>query len=103
MAAHDNARPHIKQCVREFFERRGIELLHQSPYSPDLNLCDRWLNNHIKSMVRGMQFDDESEVFEAVMNTLKNTDESVLRKQLDRLLVHCEKVIACGGGYVTLN
>ena len=33
---HDNARPHRASAVEEFCRNRGIHLLRQSPYSPDL-------------------------------------------------------------------
>ena len=45
---HDNARPHTRKDVASFFQWRKITLLKQAPYSPDLNLCDRWLFAHVK-------------------------------------------------------
>ena len=38
----DNARPHSAAATRDFLTRRGVPVVHQSPYSPDLNLCDRF-------------------------------------------------------------
>ncbi|QQP57624.1 Uncharacterized protein FKW44_002673 [Caligus rogercresseyi] len=35
-----NARPHTATDTREFLTRRDVEPVKQSPYSPDLNLCD---------------------------------------------------------------
>ncbi|QQP51239.1 Uncharacterized protein FKW44_012534, partial [Caligus rogercresseyi] len=39
----DNARPRTTTDTREFLTRRDVEPVKQSPYSPDLNLCDRFL------------------------------------------------------------
>ena len=38
---HDNARPHTAALTQTFFRRRSVHLVGQSPYSPDLNMCDR--------------------------------------------------------------
>lgn len=49
---HDNARPHVKKEVAAFFKQRKTEFLFQSPYSPDLNICDRWLFAQLKKNLR---------------------------------------------------
>lgn len=97
----DNARPHLKQCVKEFFESRGTELLVQPPYSPDLNLCDRWLNNFLKKWLRQIEFGSADEVEKEIVKILRSTDEQVFRKEIDSLLKHCGKVIEVNGAYVT--
>ena len=98
---HDNARPHIKQCVQQFIEYRNIELLHQSAYSPDLNLCDRWLNCLIKDSLREELFDNAEQVEERIVDIMRNIDVQCYRNEVDKLIQHCTKVIECGGGYVT--
>lgn len=45
---HDNARPHSSVLTSDFFVSKNIKLVKQSPYSPDLNQCDRWLFKHLK-------------------------------------------------------
>ena len=40
----DNARPHSAertQTSQTYLEQNGVPIVLQSPYSPDLNLCDR--------------------------------------------------------------
>ncbi|QQP36170.1 Uncharacterized protein FKW44_021179 [Caligus rogercresseyi] len=39
----DNARSHAVTDTRDFLTRRDVEQVKQSPYSPELNLCDRYL------------------------------------------------------------
>ena len=41
----DNARPHTAVITRHYFAGMGLRLVYQSPYSPDLNLCDRFLSS----------------------------------------------------------
>ena len=67
-----------------------------------MNLCDRWLNNKVKSAIRGTEFSDEMEVRESILRCLRSVDECVFKKELDKLISDCTNVIACGGGYVTL-
>uniref|UniRef100_A0A1I8IJZ2 SAP domain-containing protein n=1 Tax=Macrostomum lignano TaxID=282301 RepID=A0A1I8IJZ2_9PLAT len=33
----DNARPHVARSVQQYMESRGVQLVFQSPYSPDFN------------------------------------------------------------------
>ncbi|QQP36062.1 Transposase [Caligus rogercresseyi] len=69
----DNARPHTATDTREFLTRRDVEPGKQSPYSPDLNLCD---STYSGGRVWG------------------------LYDQLRKLRGHCHDVIAVGGNYV---
>ncbi|QQP56417.1 Uncharacterized protein FKW44_001083 [Caligus rogercresseyi] len=48
----DNARPHTATDTREFQTRRDVEQVKQSPYSPNLNLCDRFLFRKLKHLLR---------------------------------------------------
>ncbi len=49
---HDNAGPHSAAHTQEFVNRRKMMLVPQSPYSPALNLFDRWLFKELKSKLR---------------------------------------------------
>ena len=98
---HDNARPHTKNEVKSFFQGRGVELLSQPPYSPDLNLCDRWLNDHIKTILRQQQFETPEEVENEVVTIMRNIPEEKYHREVDQLMKHCQRVICEGGGYVT--
>ncbi|QQP53989.1 Uncharacterized protein FKW44_006654 [Caligus rogercresseyi] len=52
----DNARPHTATDTREFLTRRDVEPVKQSPYSPNLNLCDRFLFRKLKHLLREDEF-----------------------------------------------
>ena len=99
---HDNARAHDKNEVKQFFYRKNVKLIAQSPYSPDLNLCDRFLNNTIKNELRSRVFITSEEVKAADIECFRNIDQSVLRNKVDKLMDHRDKVIQCNGDYVTL-
>ncbi|QQP40936.1 Hypothetical protein FKW44_015152 [Caligus rogercresseyi] len=47
----DNARPHCHR-YQGVLDRRDVEPVKQSPYSPDLNLCDRFLFRKLKHLLR---------------------------------------------------
>ena len=55
----DNARPipHHLHSNQDYLAQRGISVVHQSPYSPDLNLCDRFLFREIKQDLKNEYFD----------------------------------------------
>ena len=59
---HDNAQPHTDAHTQEFIQRRKKQLVQQSPYSPDLNLCDRWLFKELKSKIKHCQMQSASDV-----------------------------------------
>ena len=39
----DNARPHSSRAVSDYLQQCNINTLFQSPYSPDFNMCDRFV------------------------------------------------------------
>ncbi|QQP51990.1 Uncharacterized protein FKW44_003972 [Caligus rogercresseyi] len=51
-----NARPHTATDTREFLTRRDVEPVKQSPYSPELNLCDRFLFWKLMHLLREDEF-----------------------------------------------
>lgn len=97
---HDNARPHCASVVKDFFSRRDIKCVWQSPYSPDLNMLDRWVNKELKKQLRQSVFTDGEEVKNEALRILRDIPESRYTQELDRLLEYCQKVIESGGVYV---
>ena len=49
---HDNARPHSSQTMKEFFNQCSVTMIWQPPYSPDMNLADRFLFKLLKKELR---------------------------------------------------
>ena len=96
----DNARPHAAAETRDFLTQRDMEQVKQSPYSPDLNLCDRFLFRKLKHLLRDDLFRSHEEVTSAVQRAMKMIDENELFDQLKKLREHCKDVIAARGDYI---
>ena len=97
---HDNARPHTSSVTKKFFEERKILRVEQSPYSPDLNQCDRWLFKELKKGLRLKQLSSAQDVMDAALHIFHEIPEQRFIHELEHLKEHCEKVIKCGGDYV---
>jgi hypothetical protein len=97
----DNARPHVSSITKQFLSRRQVNTLWQAPYSPDLNLCDRWLFKWLKKEFQNTEFTGPQEVVTASLQVLRAIPESVYLREIEKLLDHCQMVIDNGGDYVT--
>ncbi len=98
---HDNARPHSAVNTRNFLDMRKVKRVKQSPYSPDFNLCDRWLFKHLKNELRRCQVQCANDVRLEVLRIFKEIPSQRFEMELLRLKAHCELVISCHGDYVT--
>ena len=97
----DNARPHSAARTQTYLERTGVNILHQSPYSPDLNLCDRFLFTRLQEHCRKAEYADGKELYMDAKRYLMSLPESMLVHELDKLRQSCRAVIRAGGAYVT--
>jgi transposase len=98
---HDNARPHTAVNTRAFFEKRNIKLVPQAPYSPDLNLCDRWLFKHAKKELRKCNLSCASDVREETLRIFHSIPKERFERELWKLKEHCQLVLSCQGDYIT--
>ena len=98
---HDNARHHSSRTTKEFFDRRGVTMIWQPPYSPDMNLADRFLFKLLKKELRKDTFSTAEEVQEASLRILRAIPEETFAAQLAELREHCQHVIDKDGHYVT--
>lgn len=101
MWQHDNAQPHTAADTKMFFERRNVEMLHQSPYSPDLNQCDRWLFKELKRQLKGTISISVDDVKKLALQAFRQIPQERFQQEIERLLKHCLAVISSGGSYVT--
>lgn len=97
----DNARPHSAHVVRDFIDQRSLTTIWQSPYSPDLNLCDRFLFTWLKNELRLRTFNSSDEVETAALQAFKAFDENCMHSEVDKLYEHCQLVINAEGHYIT--
>lgn len=98
---HDNARPHTAAATKEYIGQRALKQLWQPPYSPDFNLCDRFVFHHLKNEFEYTVFNSHEEVENAALHALRNIDEKHFHSEVDALIEHCQAVINCNGNYVT--
>lgn len=97
----DNARPHSSALVREYMETTNMQLVFQSPYSPDFNLCDRFLFNWMKTDFQNRDFATHTELQDAALQWGRGLQEESLRTEVQKLIDHCQVVIDLGGSYAT--
>ena len=76
---HDNAPSHQASTTQETIDRRSIEVLGHSPYSPDLAPCDFFLFPTLKKILRGRQFDDVADLQRAVQSAIASLGTSAYR------------------------
>ena len=60
----------------------GVPLVSQSPYSPDLNLLDRFLFRHIKMDLRGKDFSGPEDLSKAIQRSIRHISENTLVEEL---------------------
>ena len=100
----DNARPHTAAATKQFLDRRGDgegALISQSPYSPDLNLLDRFLFRHIKMDLRGEDFSGPEDLSKALQRSIRHISENTLVEELKKLKSHFDDIIASAGDYIS--
>ena len=97
----DNARPHSSRQVKDYLASRNVTPVFQSPYSPDMNLCDRFIFSWMKSDFSKRNFTDHSELQNAALQWAKGLSEEVLSAEVQKLIDHCQLVIDSQGDYIT--
>ena len=97
---HDNARPHVSAAANSFFQQRKIEMIRQSPYSPDLNFCDRWVFKSLKKHCRQLTFSNSDEIQHESLQWFRGLPQDRFLKEINSLYKHCKCVISCSGDYV---
>ena len=68
----------------------GLRLVYQSPYSPDLNLCYRFLFTRLKDVVRPVQYDSNDEVVKSAQHCLRSLSDYYLINEFHKFLGHCK-------------
>jgi len=71
MLHHDNAPCQMAISMIEFLAKRGIPVVPQPSYSPDLSPCDFFLFPELKFYFKGCHFRTVENIKEAVTDQLK--------------------------------
>ena len=72
----DNAQPYASRVTQGFLANLGVQLIKQSPYLPDSNLCDRFLFRKIKSDLKGVNSDGPDDVRRKVQHIFRHMSEN---------------------------
>ena len=77
----------------DFSHSREISTVFQSLYSPDANLCDRFLFLWLKSDFSQRDFDSEDDVEGSALQRARLLDGNHYQREAQRLVDHCQAVI----------
>lgn len=95
----DNASSHVSRLTRSFVENFELDIMNNSPHSPDLNPIEK-----VWGWMKAMQAKEEIHTREALINFLKNLwnsiDQAVIRKWIMHNTTVCQKVEAANGGNI---
>lgn len=98
---HDNARPHTAVLTTNLFEAHGIEHVKQPPYSPDMNLLDRYVFHNLEFSRRNKNFNNKEDVEQYLAEFLnQNMTRYKLSRELDRLKEDLKMIIDLEGDYI---
>ena len=68
----ENARPHTSRLTQGFLADTGVLIIKQIPYSPDSNLCDRFLFRKIKYEINRVDLTDQDDVRKSVQHIFRH-------------------------------
>lgn len=96
----DNAKSHTsKKTMDEISKYQMIRLPHPA-YSPDIAPCDFWLFGKLKEYLKGMQFESENDLFDAITAFSNEISKSEFISVFDEWVRRLNQVIETGGEYV---
>jgi len=90
---HDNATAHAVFFVAQFLTSKGITVMPQPPYSPDLAPCDFFLFQKTKSAVKGHHFESTKDIQWSVTQALNDVPQAALQ-ECYKQWQHCWKTCA---------
>jgi hypothetical protein len=97
---HDNASVHSSAAVRNFLAEKGANLLHQPVYSPDMNLCDRFVFRLIENARRDYNLRDSDDVKTFVTDVISGFTLEMLSHEFSKLCDDLKRIIESGGDYL---
>ena len=96
----DDAKLHSAARTQDFLTKTGAEIVRQSPYSPALNMLDRFLFTRLQEHCREIEYADGDELYLDVQRFFWRLPQNLLKRELSKLLQHCRDVIERQGDYV---
>jgi len=94
---HDNAPAHRSLLVKDFLAKNNVTTLEHSPYFPDLVPVDFYLFSRIKSISKGQNFSDATEIIKNVTEELRKLAQNGFRLYFRYPSSRCQKYICTLG------
>jgi hypothetical protein len=96
----DNGSSHIARLMIEYMHHNHLCLAPQPPFSPDLPPSGFYLFGKVKTALMCVVFDDENQLFQAVMTILHEISREELERVFDEWLARLDACIQRDGEYV---
>lgn len=96
---HDNAPCHTALSVTQYLASKGIAVLQQPPYSPDMSPCDSFLFPRTKSVVKGTHFESIEAIQAAVTRVIGDIPVEAFQKCYEAWKTRWNRCIAAQGDY----
>ena len=77
----------LTELLLIFFSTRQVNTLWQAPYSPNLNLCDRWLFSRLKRSLEHMEFNNHEEVQSQTLQLIQSIPQNEFQKEHASFLI----------------
>lgn len=97
---HDNARPHVSYDTMGYLNGTGIRLLKQPAYSPDCNLCDRYVFPRLEAIRGRGDFNTKDELTQYLGEQLPLLTQQRMAKALAKMAEDFRKIIENQGHYL---
>lgn len=97
---HDNATPHKAAIVSNWIRLRNITSIRQAPYSPDMNLLDRYVFRNYETHRKNQHFQHNQQLTESLEGFIAQFTRDKFKKQQEKLIHDCRKIIDKGGNYL---
>lgn len=96
----DNARPHVSKATTEFLNSKGVKLIKQPPYSPDCNLCDRFVFPRLESLRKRGDFTGKEDLETFLAQAMPSFTQQKMEKAFNKMVSDFELIIQCHGIYI---
>jgi hypothetical protein len=96
---HDNARPHVSQATSAYLSGKGVRLLKQPPYSPDCNLCDRYIFPRLEAL-RKNNYETKEELEEFLSQHLPTFNGERMKDAYEDMCKDFRDILDKGGDYL---
>jgi transposase len=99
MLHHDNAPCHTALSIIEFLTSKGIPVVPQPPYSPDLSPCDIFLFPKLKNVLKGRHFGTLENIQKSVTDMLKTIPVEDFQRCYQQWEQRLHRCVAVQGNY----